>query len=91
MLQWGRAGTEAGQFNMPVGIVRDGGGKLYVTASTDRVQIFDTEGNYLGQWSETGAGYPPLGTEISDLAIDEQDNIYVANFGTPSIYVFRPR
>jgi hypothetical protein len=56
-----------------------------------RIQVFDTEGNFLGQWSETGADNPPLGGEISGLAIDRLDNIYVADAATPSIYVFHPR
>jgi sugar lactone lactonase YvrE len=91
LLQWGSAGTEVGQFNMPVAIVQDSMGRLYVADDTSRIQIFDSEGNFLAQWSETGNDNPPLGGEISGLAIDGQDNIYVADGVSPSIYVFRPR
>ena len=92
VLQWGgEAGTEPGQLNMPVIAMLDSNGKLYVTDNTDRIQIFDTEGNFLDQWSTTGDGNPPLGGEISGLTIDGQDNIYVLDGATPSIYVYRPR
>ena len=64
LLQWGSSGTEPGQFFMPVAIVQDSAGKLYVADNTDRIQIFDTEGNYLGQWTLDG---PTAG-----LAIDAQ-------------------
>lgn len=89
--QWGNPGSEAGQFNLPVTIVQDSAGKLYVADNTGRIQIFDTKGNYLDAWDKPGEGYPALGGEISGLAVDGQDYIYVADLATPNIYVFHPR
>lgn len=90
LLKWGSAGTEAGQFTAPVTIVQDKAEKLYVADNSDRIQIFDTDGNFLGQWRETGGGNPPLTGAIAALAIDSDDNIYVSDT-SPSIYVFHPR
>ena len=91
VLQWGSAGTEPGQFFMPVTIVQDSNGKLYVADNTGRIQVFTTDGEYQGEWSDTGPVSPPLDGEISGLAIDAQDNIYVADGTSPGIYVYRPR
>lgn len=90
LLKWGSAGTAAGQFTSPVTIVQDKAEKLYVADNSDRIQIFDTDGNFLGQWRETGGGNPPLTGAIAALAIDSDDNIYVSDT-SPSIYVFHPR
>jgi tripartite motif-containing protein 71 len=86
---WGVPGTEPGQFINPVGIVLDEEGRLYVTDNTNRIQVFTTDGEYLGQWSEPGKGYPPFGFGISGLAIDRKGDIYVADWPTSAIYVFR--
>jgi DNA-binding beta-propeller fold protein YncE len=91
LLKWGSSGTDAGQFNLPVAIVLDSMGKLYVADNTNRIQIFDNEGTFLGLWSDAGDANPSLGGEISGIAIDGQDNIYVADGASPSIYVFHSR
>ncbi len=86
---WGVPGTEPGQFFQPVGLVLDQKGRLYITDNTDRVQVFTTNGDYLGQWSEPGKSFPPFGFGISGIAIDRAGNIYVADWPRPAIYVFR--
>ena len=91
LLKWGSAGTGAGQFNMPVAVVIDHANRLYVADNSGWIQVFTTNGEFQGQWSETGDGNPPLDGEISGLAIDGQDNIYVADLASPGIYVYRPR
>lgn len=52
--QWGTAGTGPGQFNLPHGLVlRDG--VIYVAdRQNGRIQRFDLEGKYLGEWGHLG-------------------------------------
>jgi hypothetical protein len=49
---WGEFGVGPGQFNLPHSVCTDSEGKIYVAdRENHRVQIFDTEGNYLSQWN----------------------------------------
>ncbi|MGH7401579.1 MAG: peptidyl-alpha-hydroxyglycine alpha-amidating lyase family protein, partial [Candidatus Rokuibacteriota bacterium] len=52
VMSWGEAGTDPGQFNLPHNLVTDGDGLVYVAdRENHRVQIFDGEGRYQGQWN----------------------------------------
>ena len=52
--QWGSKGAGPGQFQIPHGIATDGK-VLYVADRTNsRVQRFDLEGRYLGEWTHLG-------------------------------------
>ena len=49
---WGEPGTDPGQFNLPHNIATDADGLVYVAdRENHRVQIFDGEGRYQGQWN----------------------------------------
>jgi DNA-binding beta-propeller fold protein YncE len=49
---WGEPGTDPGCFNIPHNIATDAEGLVYVAdRENGRVQIFDGEGRYLGQWN----------------------------------------
>ena len=51
---WGSKGTQPGQFQIPHGVAFDGK-VLYVADRTNaRIQRFDTEGRYLGEWTHLG-------------------------------------
>ena len=51
---WGSKGTGSGQFQIPHGIATDGK-VLYVADRTNaRVQRFDLDGRYLGEWTHLG-------------------------------------
>jgi streptogramin lyase len=51
---WGSSGTGPGQFQIPHGIANDGK-TLYVADRTNaRVQRFDFDGTYLGEWKNLG-------------------------------------
>jgi streptogramin lyase len=53
--QWGSAGTGPGQFSQPHGIAIDDQGVIYVADRNNaRLQRFDLEGKYLGEWSHLG-------------------------------------
>jgi DNA-binding beta-propeller fold protein YncE len=53
--EWGAAGTGPGQFNLPHGIAIDEKNVIYVAdRENGRIQRFDLDGNYLGEWSGFG-------------------------------------
>jgi DNA-binding beta-propeller fold protein YncE len=52
---WGGKGTDPGQFNVPHSIAIDSRGRVYVAdRSNNRIQIFDSEGKVLDQWTNFG-------------------------------------
>lgn len=73
--QWGSAGNLPGQLNVPIGIAFDSQGNIYTTERYNRrVQKFDSNGNYLTSWMINSASY---------IAIDENDNIFLAEILAP--------
>src|SRR5262245_38323873 len=53
--EWGGRGSGAGQFRVPHGLAFDGQSVLYVAdRDNGRVQRFDLNGRYLGEWSHLG-------------------------------------
>jgi DNA-binding beta-propeller fold protein YncE len=56
--QWGTKGKGPGEFNLPHAICLDAQGKVYVAdRENNRIQVFDADGNFLAQWTESGAPY----------------------------------
>lgn len=52
LFSWGDFGVEAGHFNLPHSVCTDAEGRVYVAdRENHRVQVFDDQGNYLGQWN----------------------------------------
>ncbi len=53
--EWGSAGTGPGQFHQPHGIAVDAEGIIYVAdRQNGRLQRFDLNGRYLGEWANLG-------------------------------------
>lgn len=76
---WGEPGEGPGQFNLPHGIGIDSKNRLYVAdRQNHRVQIFTTEGEYLGQW--TGFNRP------SDVWVTADDTVYVSECKRTSVF-----
>jgi len=81
--EWGVKGVGPGQFRVPHAIVQDSRGRLLVgdrcgsttagnAGCTDgRIQIFDTEGKFLEEWTHLGL---PFGLHIS-----KDDTLYVSD------------
>jgi DNA-binding beta-propeller fold protein YncE len=52
--QWGTPGTGPGQFHLPHGIAIDSGIIYVADRENGRIQRFDLQGKYLGEWSNLG-------------------------------------
>ena len=69
---WGKRGNGPGEFIQPHAPAFDSKGRLFVgDRSNNRIQIFDQDGNRLAEWTQF--------SRPSGIAIDPQDNIYVAD------------
>ena len=77
---WGEEGTGPGQFGLPHCLRVDSRGRVLVLdRSNRRLQIFDAEGVYMGEWPDLDGP--------NDLYIDGEDNVYIAE-GNFRISVF---
>jgi hypothetical protein len=69
---WGKKGSGPGEFNIPHSIDIDSTGRLFVgDRDNNRIQIFDENGKFLGEWKTFG--------KPSGVFIDSHDNLYVAD------------
>lgn len=69
--QWGRAGTGPGEFNVVHAIVIGPQGNLYVAdRENGRVQWFDLDGRFLGQWK--------FGGQLFNVAFNTAGEMYVS-------------
>lgn len=55
--QWGSQGSGPGQFSLPHGIVFNGGILYVADRENNRVQRFDLDGRFLGEWTHLGKPY----------------------------------
>jgi sugar lactone lactonase YvrE len=75
---WGKFGKGQGEFDQPHALAMDSKGRLFVgDRSNNRIQIFDQNGRYLLEWSQF--------SRPSGIAIDRNDNIYVADSESGSV------
>jgi len=71
---WGEPGSGPGQFRIPHGIAVDSNGTVYVAdRENSRIQLFNSEGNYLTEW--TNVARP------CQVFIDSNSTVYVAELG----------
>jgi hypothetical protein len=84
------AGTPGSTFNRPTDVAWDKAGNIYIAdgiGNTNRVEKFDKDGKYIKQWGSTGSENGQF-NGVKSLAIDAQDNVYVADIGNKRIQVF---
>ncbi|MGH9451902.1 MAG: peptidyl-alpha-hydroxyglycine alpha-amidating lyase family protein [Terriglobia bacterium] len=74
--EWGSRGTAPGQFHTPHSIVVDAKGRLYVADRENRrIQVFDTDGNFITQWTNVGAPWALCVTPGPHQVIYSSDSI----------------
>ncbi|HEX3725097.1 MAG TPA: 6-bladed beta-propeller [Pirellulales bacterium] len=84
VLQWGRRGSENGEFDFPIGIAINGADEVFVTDFTNaREQKFSTEGKFMSSFSVSA--FP------GGIALDRDENVFVAHAGIPPSRFDAPR
>ena len=77
-MQWGAAGGDSAQFRDPHTLAMDSQGRLFVgDRGNHRIQIFSQDGDHLATWTQFGSP--------SDIFIDRNDDIYVADSESQSV------
>jgi len=72
---WGKRGTGPGEFNTPHSIALDKQGRVYVADRENfRIQVFDSEGKFLQQWSHVGSPWGLFITEDQSLFMTDGYN-----------------
>ena len=86
----GEPGHEPGQFSFVTDCVQDSQGNYYIAeyGDFDRVQKFTAAGEFILQWGEHGSA-PGQFVQPRCLAIDDQDQIWVADACNHRIQVFQ--
>jgi DNA-binding beta-propeller fold protein YncE len=84
--------------NDPSGMALDAQGNLYVADTLNhRIQVFDSEGNFLITWGSEGSGDgqfnfiygdPAHNLAVGGVAVDGEGNVYVADGGNARIQKF---
>src|SRR5262245_56161133 len=84
------SGTPGSTFSRPTDVAWDKAGNVYIAdgiGNTNRIAKFDKDGRYIKQWGSTGSENGQF-NGVKSLAIDAQDNVYVADLGNKRIQVF---
>ena len=84
----GMSGSGNGQCNRPYSVSVDNSGNIYVADTfNNRVQKFDSSGNYLFQFGKPGSGNGQF-NQPQGVTVDSGGNIYVADAGNSRIQKF---
>jgi tripartite motif-containing protein 71 len=71
---WGSLGSDPGQLNQPKGLTLDDGNNVYVADEfNNRIQKFDSSGNFITQFGQDRLGRP------IDVAVDSQGLVYASD------------
>lgn len=82
---WGGRGAANGQLEYPSGIAIDQANNIHTLEENGRIQRFTSTGTWLSSWQSSQT---PSTTISLDLAIDEANQIYVAEYGQNRIRKF---
>jgi DNA-binding beta-propeller fold protein YncE len=77
LFDWGRHGSQPGEFDTPHSISLDGEGRVYVAdRANSRIQVFKPDGTFLYQWKNSQLGRPwaiRLGSDNRLYVVDGGD------------------
>ena len=90
--KWGSEGIGFGRFAQPIDIAIDSSGNLYVTdlsSISNKIQKFTSNGTFITAWGNLGFGpgrfTSPAGIDVGTL--DNNNNVYIADIGSPGTAV----
>ncbi|MDW5549945.1 PKD domain-containing protein [Methanosarcina sp.] len=96
LIQWGSFGRGDGQFLASVGIATDSSGNVYVADYdssgyhvTNRIQKFDSNGDYLTQWGSYGSSNGQFDNS-NYVVVDSSGYVYVSDTNNNRIQKFAP-
>ena len=84
------SGTPGSSFSQPSDVAWDRAGNIYVAdglGNNNRVAKFDKDGRFIAHWGSTGTAQGQF-MGVKAIAVDAQDNVYVADAGNKRIQVF---
>jgi len=88
MTKWGSEGSCDGQFKEASGIAVDSEGYIYIADTCNqRIQKFDSTGNFIIKWGSEGSGDGQFLQPLK-IVIDCNENVYVADHKTNYIQKF---
>ena len=89
LFNFGGPGSGNGQFADVYEVAVDRNDNVYVVdRGNNRIQVFDSEGNYLTQWGGAKGSEPGQLNSPAGIAFDSADNIYVADWYNHRIQKF---
>src|SRR5687767_2235697 len=84
------SGNPGSSFSKPTDVAWDKAGNIYIAdgiGNNNRVAKFDRDGRFIRHWGSTGAGQGQF-NGVKAVALDAQDNVYVADSGNKRIQIF---
>jgi sugar lactone lactonase YvrE len=89
---FGSSGTGNGQFSNPKGIAIDASGNLWVADYlNNRVQKFNSKGEYLSQFGSSGSGNGQFSNPRGGIAIDASGNLWVIDTSNNRLQKFNSK
>jgi sugar lactone lactonase YvrE len=90
LFDFGKRGTDPGEFNLPRDVAVGHDGRLYVVDGGNfRIQVFDRDGKYIQAFGRVGRQLGQF-ARPKEAATDKEGNLYVVDTAFGNIQIFNP-